>query len=321
MFDFIPVFLQNPIIIIIWFVLLIIWADKLVDWASSIAKSYNISNLVIGLTIVAFWTSAPELVVNIVSALNQSTEIAIWNILWSNISNILLILWVTAMIYPIAMPKSTVKNEIPFVIFVWALLILLLHDNLLSRFDSIILIIFFIVFMIYTFKIAKNKNKNDDDDDIISMSKIKSSIYIILWLTLLIIWGKMIVWSAVWIASSFWLPESFIWLTIVAIWTSLPELASSIMAAIKKKTDMAIWAIVWSNIFNVLWILWISWLITPLKWYWESMNFDLIVNLIISLMIFMAAFTFKKNLLSKTEWTILFITYIAYVSYLSYNVL
>jgi len=319
MFEIIPNFIQNPIILIIWFVLLIVWADKLVDWASSIAKSYNISNLVIGLTIVAFWTSAPELVVNLVAALNQNTEIAIWNILWSNISNILLILWVTAIIYPIAIPKSTVKNEIPFMIFVWALLILLLHDNLLSRFDSLILIIFFIVFMIYTFKIAKNKN--DDEDEIATMNKIKSSVFIIIWLALLILWWKMIVYSAVWIASSFWLPESFIWLTIVAIWTSLPELASSIIAAIKKKTDMAIWAIVWSNIFNILWIMWISWLINPLKWYWENMNFDLLVNLIVSLMLFLATFAFKKNLLSRVEWIILIITYIVYVSYLSYNVL
>ncbi len=315
------------LVLIAGFAMLIKWADSLVDWASSIAKQYGISSLVIWLTIVAFGTSAPELVVNMMSAFSGETDLAISNIIWSNISNILLILWLTSLIYPIAMPKSTVRKEIPFVIFVSAVLFWLLYDGMLSRLDSFILLIFFSIFLYYTYTIAKQpkdraerKEEKVEWKSIEELSKIKSIIYIIWWLAWLIIWWKLIVNSAVNIATGFWLPMSFVWVTIVAIWTSLPELAASMMAAFKKNTDMAIWWIVWSNIFNTVWILWITWLINPLKWY-EWMHFDLTIELLASLAILIAAFTFKKNFLVKPEWAILFIAYLSYIWYLGYSVL
>jgi len=311
---------MNLLILVFWFFLLIKWANILVDWASSIAKKFWISSLVIWLTIVAFWTSAPELVVNLMSAFSWETQLAISNIIWSNISNIFLILWLTSLVYPISMPKSTIKKEIPFVIFVSALFLAFLNDWILSKIDAIILLFLFVWFLFYTYKISKFLKKNKNNDSIKIMSNTKSFIYIFLWLIWLIIWWKLIVDSAVSIATAFWLPKSFIWVTIVAIWTSLPELATSMVAAFKKNTNMAIWWVVWSNIFNILWILWLTWLIHPLKAY-EWINLDLQIQLIWGLLIFLAAFTFQKNFLSRIEWAWLFIIYIIYIWYLGSQVI
>ena len=305
--------------LVIWFLLLIKWADTLVNWASSIAKKYGISPLVIWLTIVAFWSSAPELVVNLISWYEWKTALAISNVVWSNISNILLILWITAILFPIKLPSSTIKKEIPFLIVADAILIfLLISDWILSRLDAVILAIMFFWFLVYTFKISKNQTESKEWDDIKIMSFNKSIIFVILWLTGLIVWWNFIVESAVSIALKNGLPESFIWVTIIAIWTSLPELAVSIIAAVKKNTDMAIWAIVWSNIFNTLWILWATWLLTPLTWY-QWMHFDLWVNLIASTLIFVFAFTLKKNLLDRSEWVLLLGMYFSYIWYLIYS--
>jgi len=311
--------------LIIWFALLIKWADLLVDWASSFAKKLWISSLVIWLTVVAFGTSAPEFVVNLMSTLSWKTDLAISNILWSNIANILLILWLTALVYPIAMPKSTVKKEIPFVIFVSAILFWLMYDWILSRFDASILLVFFLVFLYYTYTISRENVQQDEIieekkewESIIIHSRTKSIVYIILWLSGLILWWKLIVDSAISIATSFWLPMSFIWVTIVAVWTSLPELAATLMAAFKKNTDMAIWWIIWSNIFNILWILWFTWLIAPLNWY-EFMHIDLTVELLSSILIFLAAFSFQKNFLVRYEWVFLLLCYASYITYLVIN--
>jgi cation:H+ antiporter len=305
---------MDYILLIIGFVLLIKWSDLLVDWASSIAKKFGISSLVIGLTIVAFWSSAPELVINLISWFQGKTDLAVSNILGSNISNILLILWITALICPIALPKSTVKKEIPYLIFVAAILILLVYDGDINSFDASILSILFAWFLFYTFKIAKNWN-NNEDEKIDLMSNAKATFYIILGFIWLIGWWKMIVDSAVSIASNFGLPEAFIWVTIVAIGTSLPELAVSVIAALKKQTDMAVGAVVGSNIFNTLWILGATWLITTLPAY-EWIHIDLWVNLIASMLIFVFAFTFKKHLLERKEGIILIIAYLSYIGYL-----
>jgi cation:H+ antiporter len=318
---------MNFLVLIVWFILLIKWADMLVDWGSSIAKKFGISSLVIGLTIVAFGTSAPELVVNIMAAFSNNTDLAISNILGSNIPNIFLILWLTSLVYPIAMPKSTVKKEIPFLIFVWLVLFWLLYDWILSRWDSIILLIFFGFFLYYTFTIAKAPKsiweKIEEKKEIqwvVEMSNLKSFIFIVLWLVWLLWWGKLIVDSAIVIAQWFWLPMSFIWVTIVAIWTSLPELAASLVAAFKKQTDMAIGWIVGSNIFNILWILWVTWFIYPLKWY-SWMNTDLMISFIASTLIFLAAFTIQRSFLTRFEWGVLFLFYCSYIWYLILNVL
>ncbi len=311
------------IFLIIWFVLLIKWADMLVDWASSVAKKFWISSLVIGLTIVAFWTSAPELVVNMMSASSGETELALSNVIWSNISNIFLVLWITAIVYPIAMPHSTVKKEIPFMIFTSAVLLALLLDGNLSRVDAGILSFFFVWFLVYTFRLAKaNKAENakidkESKEPIETMKNSKAIIFILLWLVWLVLWGKLIVDWAVSIAEWFWLPKEFIGLTIIAIWTSLPELAASLVAAFKKETDMAIGWIVGSNIFNVLWILWATSFVHPLAWY-EWMNLDLQIELIASILVFAFAFTYRKYFLWRIEWIILLSSYIGFITYKSF---
>lgn len=306
---------MDYIFLVLGFILLIKGSDILVDWASSIAKKFWISSLVIWLTIVAFWSSAPELVINLISGYQGNTALAVSNILWSNISNILFILWVTAIISPIVLPQSTIKKEIPYLIFVAVILILLLFDGDINRFDASILSVLFWAFLVYTFKIAKNWDSQEAEEEVTLMWNTKASIYIILGFIGLIAGWKLIVDSAISIASNFGLPEAFIWVTIVAIGTSLPELAVSVIAALKKKTDLAVWAVVGSNIFNTLWILGATGLMTNLPAY-EWIQIDLWVNLIASLLIFLFAFTFKKHLLERKEWVILLLAYISYIWYL-----
>lgn len=308
---------MDYLLLVIWFIILIKWADFLIDWASSIAKKYWISSLVIWLTIVAFGTSAPEFVVSMFSAFDWNSDIAISNVVWSNISNILFILWVTAFLYPIKMPHTTVRNEIPYLILITLVFSLFLLDNVISQVEALLLIAFFSWFLYYTYKISK-KWLSKEETNIKILSFNKSSIFIVLWLAWLILWWKFIVDSAVSIASSFWIPNSFIWVTIIAIWTSLPELATSIIAALKKNTDMAIWWIVWSNIFNTLWIIWWTGTVLPLKWY-TWLNFDLAINLLAVLFLLLFAFTYKRNFLWRKEWIFLFLFYVFYIWFLIYN--
>lgn len=313
------------LLLIIWFVFLIKWADILVEWAWSIAKKFGISNLVIWLTIVAFWTSAPEFVVSFLSSIEWKTQMAISNVIGSNIANTLLILWVTSLICSISIPKSTIKKEIPFGLFISILLFILISFstfwlwkiNWLWTIDWVILLILFIWFLYYTYTISKNNTDNEDEIEL--LPNWKSAIYIILWLVWLIYGWQLIVDNAVKIAQSFWISDAFIGLTIVAIWTSLPELASSIMAALKKKTDMAVWAIIGSNIFNILWILGFSATFATLDWYnWISL--DLLVMSVWVLLLIIFAYTHKKMMLWKIEWLILVSIYFGYLTYLIMNI-
>lgn len=306
--------------LILWFIMLIKWADILVEWASSVAKKFGISNLIIGLTIVAFGTSAPELVVNLLAWFNWETDLAISNVLWSNISNILLILWVTALIYPIAFAKSLTKKEIPFMVLIsFVLTVLVIFWNGLVFIDAIVLSLFFILFLYYTFKSAKNSDSSDDED-IKEEPLWKSTLFIILGLTGLIVWANFIVDSAVSIAEWFWMPKSLVGVTIVAIWTSLPELAAWVAAALKKKTDIAIGWVVGSNIFNTLWILGATGLLTDLpayKWF----EVDLMVNLWASLLLLSMPFVYKKMQMGKWKGILFVSLYFSYIWYLIYGVL
>lgn len=313
------------ILLIVWFIFLIKWADILVEWAWSIAKKFGISNLVIGLTIVAFWTSAPEFVVSFISSLKWNSQMAISNVIGSNIVNVLFILWATALISNIAIPKSTFNKEIPFWILISVLLMILISFstfwlwkiNWMWVVDWIILLCFFWAFLYYTYKISKNW-LDEEEDDMIILPKWKSIIFIILWLAWLIYWWQLIVDNAVKIAQSFWISDAFIGLTIVAVWTSLPELASSIMAALKKKTDMAVWAIIWSNIFNILWILGFSATFANLDWY-KWINIDLIVMILWLVLILVLPLIKRKLVIWKIDWIILIWVYFWYITYLITN--
>lgn len=310
------------ILFVIGFVILIKGADALVAGASSLAKRLNISNLAIGLTVVAFGTSAPELIVNVIASVQGNTDIAIGNIIGSNIANILLILGISSIIYPLAVKKNTVWKEIPLSLLAALLLGILANDVLLdnapysalTRIDGLVLIAFFIIFLYYTFGIAKVEN-GDTEDDIEQAGTVKAVALIVLGLTGLAIGGKWIVDGAVHIASSLGVSQAFIGLSIVAIGTSLPELATSAVAALKKNTDIAIGNVVGSNIFNIFWVLGLSATIKPLR-FEPAGNTDIGMVILASFLLFGLLFLGKRHKLEKTEGVIFVLTYIAYIVFL-----
>ncbi len=266
--------LLQIVILLAGFGMLIVGADQLVKGASSIAKRYGISNLVIGLTIVAFGSSAPELVVNLFAAARGSSEMAIGNIMGSNIANVLLILGVAAMIRPLVIERVGVWREIPFAILGGAVVLALSADQFLggsidviSRGEGIALLGFFAIFMYFTFfSVLRNSRKENGNggEKVAKYSKPKSYAMIAWGLGGLVVGGHLIVESATGIALSFGVSEALIAVTVVAIGTSLPELAAASSAAYHGHTDMAIGAVVGSIIFNTLWIIGLSALIHPL---------------------------------------------------------
>lgn len=305
---------------ILGFVFLVKGADLLVDGAAAIAKRLNISNIVIGLTIVAFGTSAPELVVNVFASLRGNTEIAVGNILGSNIANILLILGISALIYPITAKKNTVIKEIPLSLLAIIVLGVMANDRLIdsvffsavTRIDGIVLLGFFAIFLYYTFGITKSDDDIVEKDDIESLGYPKSSLFVVLGLLGLTIGGKWIVDGAVHIANIFHISQSLIGLTIVAIGTSLPELATSVVAAYKKQSDIAIGNVVGSNIFNIFFILGISAIIRPLS-FQESSNSDILMTVFASVLLFLVMFTGKKRVIEKWQGVIMISSYLIYI--------
>lgn len=315
------------VLFIIGFFMLIKGAGLLVDGSSSIAKRLKISNIVIGLTIVAFGTSTPEFIINIFASANGNTEIAIGNILGSNIANILLILGVSAIIYPLATKNNTVWKEIPFMLLATIILGILVNDmridnNIfsgLTRIDGLVLLAFFIVFLYYTFGISKaTGDQATEGEEIKELSYLKSSIFIIGGLLGLMIGGKWIVDGAVKIAELFHVSQSLIGLTVVAIGTSLPELATSAMAAYKKQTDIAIGNVVGSNIFNIFWVLGFSALIRPLPFSTKN-DIDVAMTIFSSALLFLILFIGKKHIIEKWQGIVLVLVYVAYLIYLITN--
>ena len=252
-------------------VLILAGANFLTDGSSAIAKRYGVSDLVIGLTVVAFGTSAPELVISAMSALNDSPELAIGNVVGSNIFNVLVIIGVTAMVSPIKIGRSIMTNEIPLVILS-ALALLAIGNaslldgaaaNVVSRTDGILLLLFFAIFMRYTFSQAKN-SPEDGGETVKAMPMWKSLLWVAGGLAALVYGGDLFVASASGIASSMGVSDAVIGLTIVAAGTSLPELATSVTAAVKGKPGIALGNVIGSNIFNIFLVLGASAVIRPL---------------------------------------------------------
>jgi cation:H+ antiporter len=310
------------ILFVVGFVLLISGANLLVEGSASIAKKLNISSIVIGLTIVAFGTSAPEFIVNIFASIQGNTDIAIGNILGSNIVNILLILGISAIIFPLATKENTVWKEIPLSLLAAILLGVMVNDTLIdggtfsgiTRIDGIVFLAFFIIFLYYTFGISKVSGENTDLE-IKEMSYMKSSLYIVGGLSGLIFGGKWIVDGAIKIAEGFNVSQSLIGLTVVAIGTSLPELATSAVAAYKKQSDIAIGNVVGSNIFNIFYILGFSALIRPLP-FSKTSDIDIMMTIFSSLILFLIMFIGKKHTLERWQGITMIIIYIGYVAYL-----
>jgi len=307
---------------LVGFVVLIKGADFLVEGASSIAKKFKISNLVIGLTIVAFGTSAPELVVNIIAALEGKTELAFGNILGSNIANILLILGVSATICALTVKRNTVWIEIPLCLLAVLVVSAMANDalidrvnlSIISRSEGLVLIGFFFVFLYYTINIARS-NEGEIVEAVDQYSTTRSIIMVIIGLTGLILGGNWIVQGAVKMALTLGLSETLIGLTIVSVGTSLPELATSAMAAYRKESDIAIGNVVGSNIFNIFWILAISSILKPIELQ-PANNFDISALIFSNLLLFACLFIGKRHILDRWQGVMFLFVYAGYIAYL-----
>lgn len=305
---------------ILGFYALIKGADLMIDGASSFAKRFGVSSLVIGLTVVAFGTSAPELMVSVLASLNGHNELAIGNILGSNIANVFLILGLSALFAPLIVKKQTVLKEIPFAILAIAILAIFVNDiginnearNILSRGEGIVLLSFFGVFLYYTFGIAKH---GVEKNEIVSLSLGKSIFYFILGSIGLALGGQWIVDGAILIAKNFGMSEGLIGLTIVAIGTSLPELAASILAAKMGETDLAVGNIIGSNIFNIFLVLGINASIQSIP-FQEKMNSDVFFAVFSILLLFIFVLMSSRHKLYRWQGGVFVLLYVVYIGYL-----
>ena len=307
------------ILIIAGFVALIYGANWLVDGASSLAKKYNVSDLVIGLTIVAFGTSAPELVVNSVASYDGFSDIVLGNIIGSNNFNLFIILGIAALVYPIAVQKSTIKGEIPISLLV-AVVFLLLANNFfmggtseISRFDAVIMLVLFGGFLYYIFK--QMKNEIPEHVDYIPKSNPAIFGLIVIGFAGLILGGKLVVDNAILVATDLGVSQKIIGLTIIAAGTSLPELVTSVVAAMKKNSDIAIGNVIGSNIFNVLLVIPISAMINPIS-FDAVFNQDIYILIGGTVFILGALILSKSNKINRWHGIIVWGFYLIYTGYL-----
>lgn len=304
--------------------LILVGANALTDGASAVAKRFGISDLVIGLTIVAMGTSAPELVVSVTAALNGSAELALGNVVGSNIFNILAIVGCTAMVMPIAVGKGLMSKELPLVILsslvMWAVASDTLLDgeaaNVVSRIDGILLLAFFAIFMRYTFSIAKADSP--DTEEIKPMPMWKAALWIIGGLAGLIFGGRYFVDGASGIARSLGVSESVIGLTLVAAGTSLPELATSVVAALKKNPGIAIGNVIGSCLFNVFFIIGTAATISPLPLGGITQT-DMLTLVGASVLLWFFGLVIGDRKITRVEGVFMLLCYIAYTAWLIIN--
>jgi len=304
-------------------VALIKGADFLVDGASALARRLRVSDLVIGLTVVAFGTSTPELFVNLFASFKGSTDIAIGNVIGSNIANILLILGISSLIYPLSVSRGTVWKEIPFSLLAAVVLGVMVNDqwidgvhvSVLARADGIVLLFFFLIFLYYSYTIAREMEGLGDQLPARERGIVTALVLVVVGLSCLALGGKWIVDAAGQIATRIGISESVIGLTVVAVGTSLPELATSAVAAYRHNVDIAVGNVVGSNIFNIFFVLGISSIIRPLPFDQRS-NIDIGVVIAASLMLFVAMFSGKQRSLDRWEGGVLVISYIGYTVFL-----
>lgn len=316
--------LLNSVLIVVGFVMLIKGADYLVTGASSLAKRFDVSDIAIGLTVVAMGTSAPELVVNLISGSSGHNEVVFGNIIGSNIFNLFLILGIAAVIYPITVHKNALWKEVPYSLLATVVFFVLVNDvyflgsdtNELNLGDSIILLIMFGLFLIYIFLNMKNTEEIDVVEDIEIHSNLKTTLMIGGGMVGLSVGGKLIVDNAVEIANIFNVSEKLIGLTILAAGTSLPELATTAVAAFQKKSDLAVGNIVGSNIFNLLLVLAFTGIISAPLEFDPVLNVDLILVMVGTLMLFIFMFTLNKYKVDRMEGALYLVGFVAYCIYL-----
>jgi cation:H+ antiporter len=311
---------------VIWLLVglaLVLWgANALTDGSSSIASRLGVSDLVVGLTVVAFGTSTPELVISIVSAVNGSAPLAVGNTIGSNIFNILAIIGITALVRPIKVERTIMTTELPILLLssvvIWALgnssWINGFGNNIISRTDGIFLLLAFALFMRHTLAAARTQQQAPTEgQNNRGMPVWRSILYIVLGLTALIFGGDRFVAGASSIAIKAGISEGVVGLTIVAIGTSLPELATSVVAAIKGKPGLAVGNVIGSNIFNIFMVLGITSTISPLPF--EGIdNMDLGTLLVASILFYLFAWVYKKRTITRLEGMVLLLCYIAYMT-------
>lgn len=339
MFDFLDAWLASPVVLVILlivgFVALVKGADWLVDGASGLAKRWGVSDLVIGLTVVAFGTSMPEFVVNIISAFQGSSELAITNILGSNSINIFVILGLTALIWPVSSKPQSRKVDIP-VAFIASVLVLFfacytqpvhwdwhsfghLHiagpNDYISRLGGFALVVCFVIYMVYLFRHAK---ENTDENESFEPMKVwKALLFVLVGLCCLTIGGELIVKSATQMARNLGISDAIIGLTVVALGTSLPELATSCMAAAKKNSDLALGNCVGSCIFNVFFVLGITACVRPLAAY-DGVILDAFMAFLGPAFAFLFVVNDKHKRINRYEGAALLLIYFGYLGYRLY---
>lgn len=317
---------MDYILLILGFVLLIKGADFFVDGSSSVARIFKVPTIIIGLTVVAFGTSMPELSVSVTAAILGNNDLAVSNVLGSNIFNLLVVLGCCAVIAPVQAKGSILKKEFPFSIFIAVILLLLNSDFsitkvlsgegtfTLGRMGGILFLILFAIFVSATVKSALNARAEatGEEEEYKLMSPLKSGVYIIVGLAGIIWGGDLVVDSACNIAETFGMSQTFIGLTIVALGTSLPELVTSMVAAGKGENDLAVGNVVGSNIFNILLILGVSATITPIRLDITAV-YDTAILIVASVIVYAAAIS--KREIKKSEGTLFLVAYLAFFVY------
>lgn len=299
--------------IVVGLVLLVWSADRFVDGAVGVAQFFGMSTFLIGMIIVGFGTSAPEIVVSILSALNDTPQLALGNAYGSNIANIALILGVTALIIPVVVKKEAMKRDIPILMAMTVLTLFLLMDGNVSFVDGVVLLLSFVAIMGFNIwselRAKRKREKNAETDELDSeysskgpVSIVKSLLLLLVGLALLIVSSRMLVWGAINVAQALGVSDLLIGLTIVAVGTSLPELASSIAAARKGENDLAVGNVIGSNIFNTLVVVGIAAVITPIKaMEADVLSRDLPIMSLLTLLLFLICFPFFKSKRAKAS--------------------
>jgi len=313
--------LVNGLLLLVGFVFLLKGADLFVEAASSLARKMRVSEIAIGLTVVSFGTSAPELLVNVMASVQGSSSLVLSNVIGSNIFNILLILGVSGLIYPLVVQKNAVWKEIPFsllavvMLFTSVTMICSLPGEglTISRLEGMVFLAIFVAFLLYVYRISGIDASIDVPVE--HMSTLKIILFLLAGILGLVIGGRLVVTGAVALSSALGISQRIIGLTVVSAGTSLPELATSAVAAYRQKSDMAVGNVIGSNIFNILFILGISAIIQPVE-YDRAFNVEMIILGVATLFLFVAMFTGRKRKLDRWEALIMLLVFFMYLVYL-----